>query len=110
MQLQRSETRCVIFFVKGRAQGIVVLRNFSQGGDLALAAPKMRSDCLEPAMSIRLQNFRERGIASDVDQENDEHDGKETAGNFQHAASAPPAAPLLIIENGLAFRHRDNPS
>ena len=118
MQLKGGQAGRIVFFVEGGAQRIVVLRDLAQRRDLALAATgrfrlqkrETRANRVQACVVVRLQNIRKFRVAADVDQKNNEHDGEKAARNFQHTASAPPAAPLLIVENRLAFRHRDNPS
>ena len=64
----------------------------------------------QAGVRIRAQKFRQLGIAANVEQENDQHKREKSAGDFQREPGSAPAAAFLIVENGLAFRHRDNPS
>ena len=56
-------------------------------------------------MNVGAQKIGQFGLAADVDQEHDQDEREESAGNFEREASSAPAAALLIVENGLAFRH-----
>jgi len=49
-------------------------------------------------------------LAKNVDDENDQNQGKKAADDLEHAAGSPPATAFLVVKNWLAFNHSDNPS
>jgi hypothetical protein len=59
---------------------------------------------------VESQLIGQIGVADYVDDENDQDDGEKSAGEFENAASAPPATALFVVENRLAFSHSSNPS
>lgn len=59
----------------------------------------------QTGVDVGTKDIRQLGIAADIDKENDEDHGEESAGNFENTAGSPPAAPFLVVEDGLAFGH-----
>jgi hypothetical protein len=116
MQLQRSEAGGIVGHIKCRAQRIVVLRQLAERGHFAFAASRrgfgfqLCGNRVNIPVGGRGKNVWQFGLPKDVDHEDDQDEREKSAGNFQHASCATPAAAFLIVENWLAFRHSDNPS
>ena len=116
VQLEGSEAGVIVTHVKGGAQRVVILGNLAERGNLALPAEPLRlglqlgADGMQTGAGIRAQDIGQVRVAAHVKQEDDQNDREETAGNFQREPGSAPAAALLVVENGLAFRHRDIPS
>ena len=65
---------------------------------------------MQAATSVYVQKCRQVRIAQYIDQEYNQHERENTARDFERQPRPLPAPPLPVVENGLAFRHQDNPS
>ena len=112
VKLKRGQAVWIVGNIERDAQRIVILWDFAERGQLAFAAAGMRglrlhapADGMQAAVNVGAQNIWQFGLAADVDQEDDQHQREESTGDFEREPRPAPATPLLIVENGLAFRH-----
>jgi len=124
MLFERGEAVGVPVDVKAGAERVVRFRNVADGSDFAKArgaegnALGFRGSAMRSGIGNRTveraarreQKFWKIGAAENVDEKSDDQEREENAADFEDAASASPATALFIVENGLAFHHRDNPS
>ncbi len=116
--LERREAARVAIFIKRGAERIVVIRFLAERG-YALLAPVAKdgqfgilgsANATQQRPRVRKQEFRQVGLAKNVDNENYDDKREQSARNFQHAARPLPSPALFIVENGLAISHQNNPS
>jgi hypothetical protein len=68
------------------------------------------ADAAQQRPRVGNQELRQVGLAKNVDNKNYDDEREESARYFQYAARPLPSPALLIVENGLAISHQDNPS
>jgi len=61
---------------------------------------------MKTAVDIGAEDIGKFGFAPDVNQKYDQNKREEAARQFEDPQGPAPATALLIVENGLAFRHK----